>query len=231
MVTPTISPPEAAAAGCTATWSVNDRRDYQESGYQGWIQNYKFEATAVTGYKFDHWEWRHAYSTPSGTTVNDITDHSNPCVGESLSWRNTYCESEAVYSGGRTYTGTISNLVAVFVASEKSITVNASVSPHAAEAIGCSVSPGTQTKKGLPGTSTTFTIEASEAGRWKFRYWKDDNGFVVSNDKTYTFQKAFANVDQVFSFTAFFDEVTGEILHGASGTIIFGSSGTILFKG
>ena len=259
MVTPTISPPEAATpqegaqSGCTANLvtAIND------SGTSAWgdIYNYnyyRFTASEVEGWEFDHFEYvqvetsyESGRQSGSHTVRRTIYRYSCEIDGSDVYFprqdQNDPSGFGNLFEGSYTWdpsTGidfvtrySITSCVAVFRNTSTRITINVSVSPASAASDGCVVDPTTTTKTGSVGTtSESFEIEATASGSWRFTCWKDDDGAVVSTSNPYSFTKTFQGTDQTFDYKACFE--TGEILYdGSSGKIICGSSGSILFKG
>ena len=145
MVQPTISPAEAADAGCTAAIAVDSSGQYPMPGADvgrdivtGSYTQYAYSATPASGWLFLHFEVtyedRHSWQDiPAGTSGEDTRTRTDTIVSGTLPWtwgdvlnrsRNPCVEDslhwEYVGEGGETYyimedSRTIKSVVAVFV--------------------------------------------------------------------------------------------------------------------
>ena len=104
--TVTISPPAAAAAGCTATCTGTETT-FSDGG---WQRNYTATATAVGNWRFVKFTWVRTRYQNTGTPIpTDYESTSNPAdSSDGLS------ELRVVYSSGRWAEYIISGLTAVF---------------------------------------------------------------------------------------------------------------------
>lgn len=100
-----ISPPAAAAAGCTAQ-CPGEQTDYSD----GWSREYTLSASAASGWRFVKFTWSKVRRTASGTTpIGDYESSSNPST-----WEDGL--SEVRVYGDQTYwlENLIENIVAHF---------------------------------------------------------------------------------------------------------------------
>lgn len=232
MVTPQVYPTEAAAAGCTASYSVMETVPPEHTSlydYDGGYY-YRLNATAVAGWRFSHfeWTWEECEDGVARTTHNRTASESPyPAAGSSRS--SDLYEYTMRYIGGGYYavwTAQITYCRAVFVAETYGdITVETSADPAA----GGTTAPVTETHQYSGSASTTFTLVATPNNGWRFVNWKL-NGAVVATTNTTTVTHTFTSYAQTFHYVATFRR-TGLILHGVGGAILHGSNGTILHSG
>lgn len=226
MNTPEVYPQAAAAAGCTAAYSV-DHTD--NSSGQGWSQSftyYKLTASAVAGWRFDHFEWTRVTSG-NGTTTRNYSSYDNPCTSNNLyegflDWGSEY---EAI--GFQDESTTITYCRAVFVedATYGDITVTTSADPAA----GGTTTPTTETHQYSGSSTTTFTLTATPNAGYRFWRWELD-GAAAGSVSPMTVTHYFTTSAQTFHYVAKFLP-SSAILYGSSGAILHGSSGGILHGG
>ena len=226
MVTPEVYPPEAAAAGCSASFTYTERPNpWPEYLSAFWWRDYTFSATPANGWKFLRWELSYL-EEESGRTPRSGTRtewSTNP-----WSAGGTTAEFSETYFSGDTYSRTITQLVAVFEqeATYGDITVMTSADPAA----GGTTSPLSETHQYSGSPSTTFTLTATANNGYRFLNWKL-NGTVVATTNTTIVTHAFTSSAQTFHYVAEFLQSSGLILHGSGGTILHGSGGSILHSG
>jgi len=187
---------------------VQENYNALDSRY-GLLEECDFRAVANSGYVFDHFVVE--YSTVEGGYSRSETVGYNP-VG-------AYIGSTGAGGWFSRFTGDeyVSAITAYFVAQGgTTYTVTVAASPS----VGGSVSGG-----GVYADGNICTLTATRASGWRFVKWEGPNGAVV-----WMPQHQFA-VHANQSWTAFFSQLTGEILHGSGGGILHGSSGTILHDG
>ena len=226
MVTLEVYPQAAAAAGCTAAYSV-DHTD--NSSGSGWSQSqtfYKLSASAANGWRFSHFEWTRVTSG-NGTTSRNYSSSDNPCTSNNLydgflDWGPVY---EAVGFEDETTTVTYCRAVFAEVATYGDITVTTAPDPAA----GGTTSPLSETHQYVGSPLTTFTLTATANAGYRFLQWKL-NGVQVGTVSPLTVTHYFASSPQTVNYIAEFLP-TGLILHGSSGAILHGSSGAILHGG
>lgn len=227
MVTPEVYPQAAAAAGCTASYSVSGTDGGHAQEMDWYYTFYQISATAVAGWKFDHFEW--TQSRNDGPDKSG-SSYSNPATGTRYNYLNDYtCDFGPTYEAAgivdEVYSVTYCRAVFVEDATYGDITVTTAPDPAA----GGTTSPLSETHQYAGSPSTTFTLTATANAGYRFLRWKL-NGVQVGTVSPLTVTHYFASSAQTFNYVAEFLP-TGLILHGSSGTILHGSGGSILRSG
>ena len=226
MVTPEVSPQAAAAAGCTASYSVDHTGGSSGLGWSESYTYYQLSASAAAGWQFDHFEWTQVESE-SRVTSRDYSSYDNPCTHNKLfegvlDWAPVY---EAAGFVDSTFTITYCRAVFTEVATYGDITVTTTPDPAA----GGTTTPTTETHQYAGSPSTTFTLRATANAGYRFFRW-DLNGVQVGTVSPLTVTHYFATSAQTFNYVGEFLP-TGQILHGSGGAILHGSGGSIIRAG
>ena len=226
MVTPEVYPQAAAAAGCTASYSVDHTDNSTGSGWSQSFTYYQLSASAAVGWRFDHFEWTQTESS-SSTTSKNYSSYNNPCTSNRLyegvfDWGPVYEDAGLVDS---TYSITYCRAVFVEDATYGDITVTTTPDPAA----GGTTTPTTETHQYAGSPSTTFTLRATANAGYRFFRW-ELNGVQVGTVSPLTVTHYFTTSAQTFNYVGKFLP-TGQILHGSGGAIIHGSGGAIIHAG
>ena len=99
-----ISPPAAAAAGCTAQ-CPGEQTDYSD----GWLRTYTLSASAATGWRFVKFTWDKTIVTQSGSTSETVESSYNPS-----DYNDGVVELRIDYTATTFQEDLISNVTAIF---------------------------------------------------------------------------------------------------------------------
>ena len=227
MVTPEVYPLAAAAAGCTAAYSVAGT-DSGHAREQDWTYTfYQISATAAAGWKFDHFEWTQSQNDGPDKSSSS---YNNPTTGTRYNYLYDYtCDFGPTYEAAglvdEVYTVNYCRAVFVEDATYGDITVTTTPDPAA----GGTTTPTTETHQYAGSPSTTFTLRATANAGYRFFRWKL-NGVQVGTVSPLTVTHYFATSAQTFNYVGEFLP-TGQILHGSGGAILHGSGGSIIRAG
>lgn len=217
-----VTPSEAAAAGCSVSLDVAATESATSRyGTYTWTY-YRARAVVASGWEFVRFEYARG-----GVTRTPL--YTNPAPPEGMPtdlWPPLYDYVYQPKSGSAEYVN-VEWVTAVFRkgAVQSSVTVKTSADPED----GGSATPTEETKTGDAGATVKFNLTATPKSGFDFVKWiNKDTKEVVSTEPSVEVSLKVESTPKTYNYVAMFgnglilyDASSGEILHGSGGAVLY----------